>query len=69
MDHIINGETGFLVGVDDTKELAKSMEGVLTNKNLYNRLSKNGRVYAANHDWENIAKNVAAVYKKVYESK
>ena len=68
-DHIKNGENGFLVGIGDHKELASKISEILTNKKLHKNLSKNGRDYAMKHDWENITKNVASVYKKVYESK
>ena len=68
-DHIKNGETGFLVGIGDYKGLGEKMIEVLSEKKLYNNLSKNGIQYAKQHDWENIAKNVASVYKKVYEVK
>ena len=68
-DHIKNGVTGFLVDIGDYKGLGEKMSGLLTDKKLYNNLSKNGIQYARRHDWESIAKNVASVYKKVYESK
>lgn len=68
-DHIANGKTGFLIGINDSKDLANKMCLVLSNRNLQNTLSKNGFDYAQQHDWDNITKNVAAVYKKVYESK
>ncbi len=68
-DHIRNGETGFLVKINDCKEMSEKMELILTNKSLQKTLSKNGQAYAARHDWENITKNVANVYKEVYESK
>lgn len=66
-DHVKNGETGFLVSSE--KEMSEKMLNILNDKKLQNKLSKNGRLYAEQHDWENITKNVAAVYKKVYESK
>lgn len=66
-DHIRNGETGFLVGSD--KDMSDKMELVLSDKALQKNLSKNGKDYASRHDWENITKNVADVYKSVYESR
>ena len=66
-DHIRDGETGFLVG--DGSGMAEKMELVLSSSVLRKKLSRNGREYAAKHDWENITKNVAGVYKKVYERK
>ncbi len=68
-DHIKNGETGFLVKIGDHEELAERITELLTDKKLNSKLSANGREYAKLHDWENIAKNVAAVYRKVYESR
>lgn len=66
-DHVMNGETGFLVRTQE--EMAGKMQLILSDKNLQKRLSKNGKDYAENHDWEKITKNVAGVYRKVYESK
>lgn len=66
-DHIMNGETGFLVNSRD--EMSRSMEEVLSNSPLQKKLSKNGMLYAKRHDWDNITKNVANVYRRVYESK
>ncbi|MBS3050558.1 MAG: glycosyltransferase family 4 protein [Candidatus Aenigmarchaeota archaeon] len=65
-DHIKNGETGFLAG---EKDLAGRMLKILSNKRLQQTMSRNGREYAAKHDWENITKNMAGVYRKVYESR
>ncbi len=69
IDHIKNGENGFLVGIDNYKNLAEKISDVLTNKKLHNKLSKNGMAYAVKHDWENITNNIASIYKMVYESK
>ena len=66
-DHVRNRETGFLVS--DENEMSERMQQILSDKNIQKTLSRNGKEYAAKHDWENITKNVAAVYKEVYESK
>lgn len=66
-DHIKNRKTGFLVS--NEKEMTRRVEEVLSSSSLQKSLSKNGKRYAERHDWENITKNVAAVYRKVYESR
>ena len=66
-DHVKNGETGFLIA--NEKEMSARMEEILTNNSLQKSLSKNGKEYAQLHDWEKITKNVAEVYRKVYESR
>lgn len=64
-DHIESGKTGFLVGIGDSRDMAEKMCLTLDDTSLWKSLSKNGKIYAEQHDWDKIAERVAAVYKKV----
>ena len=64
-DHVENGKTGFLVGVGDSHGMAEKMSLILGDASLQKAMSKNGRLYAARHDWDKIAERVACVYKSL----
>lgn len=68
-DHVEDGKNGFLVNIGDYNQMSKKIEKVLTNSALKKNLVENAKKSAAQHDWENIAKNIANVYRKVLENR
>ena len=53
-DIINNGENGFLIDINDYKDLAKKIEETLSNNNLLGRLSLNSRKTAKNFSLKSI---------------
>ena len=65
---ISNGETGFLVSPKDSKELAKTIVELLTNKALCERIGENARAHVENsYDWNVITRRTLETLSKALE--
>lgn len=63
---IINNKTGFLVELDDYKELAEKITLLLENKTLYDKFSSESILYAKlNYDENTIINELIDIYKKL----
>jgi glycosyltransferase involved in cell wall biosynthesis len=58
-------KAGILVPIDDPKALARTIRSLLEDKDLFIRLSTNGKNSVTNFTWENIAKRYYEVYLDV----
>ena len=56
------GETGYLVPKDGVTELARRMDELLGNRHAHERMARESRTWAVDHDWTAIAKRVSRVY-------
>lgn len=65
VDHIVNGETGFLTEIGDHVDMAKKIELTLTNDELRKKMISNGLLTAEKHDWDLITKRIAEIYKEI----
>ncbi|TSA45457.1 glycosyltransferase family 1 protein [bacterium] len=62
-DFLKDGETGFLAKVDDPKDLAQKIHLLLEDKNLYSKLSANGKkLVEKNYDWNKIANCMEKIF-------
>lgn len=59
-DAVMDGETGFLVGPNDSSDLSKKIELLIKDAELRNRMGKKGKEWAARHSW---AELVSRLYK------
>ncbi len=65
-DAIINGKTGFLVNINNEKEIEKVIIRLLKNKELREKLGKAGRARVIKElNWNNVTKKVLNVYNSV----
>ena len=62
-DAIIDKKTGFLVESENSDELAVAIDTLLENKKLRNELGCNGKKWAKNFQWEEIAEQQEQFYK------
>ncbi len=60
-----DGETGVLVEKQNPNSIAKAIIKIAKDKDLRNKLSKNGREYALKFSWDKIAERVEEVYMSV----
>ena len=57
--------TGLLSEYTDIQSFAKNIDAILTNNELYQRLTTNAKKIAQSYDWSNIAKQVLNVYEQL----
>jgi glycosyltransferase involved in cell wall biosynthesis len=57
-DAVIDQKTGLLAKPGDIKELSALIEKLVLDKNLRERLAKEGQKWAKKHNWEKVAKAV-----------
>lgn len=62
------GKAALMVSPYDTKQLAKTMEKVLTTPELQKKLVHNGYEQVKKFNWIRVARNTLAVYYEVYNS-
>ena len=62
---IIDGENGLLVEQKNVDSIVKQIERVINDKELAEKLSKNGRETALKYTWKNSAKELDKVYEQV----
>lgn len=61
-DAIKDGKTGFLVPQEDVDAIAKKMSDMLESKELWEKMSENGIVWAKWHDWSDVIKKYIEIY-------
>ncbi len=66
-DYIKNGKNGFLTEIGNEKELAKRIEELMSDRELYRKIRSSGRKTAEDYDWKIIVKRIAAVYKETIQ--
>lgn len=64
-DSIKNGQTGFLVKYGDIRELANTIERVLSSTELRKKLMHNTTAWAKNFDWNKSSKNFFTLCKQL----
>lgn len=62
-DAIQDGKTGFLVPQGDVDAIAKKMSDMLESKELWEKMSENGIVWAKEHDWSDVIKKYIEIYR------
>ena len=62
-DAIIDKKTGILVESENSDELAVAIDTLLENEKLRNELGLNGKKWAKNFQWEDIAEKQEQFYK------
>jgi len=62
---IIDKENGLLFEGKDSKDLARKIETIYSNKNLRNKLTKEGYKNVKRFSWEKCAREMSKVYKEV----
>ncbi|MEI7668873.1 MAG: glycosyltransferase family 4 protein [Pseudomonadota bacterium] len=63
--NVVNdGSDGILVEYGNVEKFAKAISDIMTNKDLYNKISDNARVASNRFDWKNIAHDIIQVYYK-----
>jgi len=60
-------KAGLLVQIGDTKNLAQTINNLLINKAHWSEMSRNGKQFAKNFTWEDIAKKYYAAYLELTE--
>jgi len=68
-DAVKNSETGILVEPDNPYALMIAMKSLIEDKEKRLRLGRNGKVWAKNFKWDNIAKEQLEFYKEVINNK
>jgi len=58
-------KAGLLVQIGDAKNLAKTINSLLINKVRWSEMSKNGKQFAKNFTWENVAKKYYTLYSEL----
>lgn len=66
-DTVIDGETGILVGSNNSEELSKAMLKLIEDRNLRKKLGRNGRRWAKKFGWDMIAKMQEEFYFECLE--
>jgi glycosyltransferase involved in cell wall biosynthesis len=69
IDSIINNKTGFLVNCYDTKEFADKIIEVLKDKKLREKIGKNAREWAEEHDLDLMTKKTLEVFQMKLKEK
>ena len=59
---IHDGETGFLVDIDDYNSLSKAILILLTDKEVYEKIETNAKNYAQAYTFTNVKKELTKVY-------
>lgn len=68
-DVIRNGENGFLVKPGDSDNLLEICEKVISNRSLYERISKEAIKTASSYTWDKNAQETLKIYNQVLENK
>ncbi|MEM2911357.1 MAG: glycosyltransferase family 4 protein [Candidatus Bathyarchaeia archaeon] len=64
-EFVKNGQNGLIVEHNKPTAIAKALEKLYRNQGLWTRLSQNARGMASFHSWDDVAKKVEEVYKKL----
>lgn len=64
-DAVVDGATGLLVPEEDPEATAVAITKLLRNKDLAKRLGEQGRIRAAQHDWNWYCSEIVTLYEKV----
>lgn len=65
-DLVTDGETGYVVPMDDPETLRDRIETLFTAEDIHDRLGENARAYVKRyHSWDAIASSLEAVYEDV----
>ena len=67
-DYVKNNYNGLIFKKNDAEDLANKMMRLLHNKNLRNKLTKNGREYIENFSIEKCADSLDKYYKDVIQN-
>lgn len=62
----VAGDAGVLVDPEDTDEIVKVMEKILTDEDFYNNIKSRSLSQAKKFSWEKAARETIAVYEKVF---
>nr|WP_306813077.1 glycosyltransferase family 4 protein [Paenibacillus soyae] len=66
---IVNGENGFLIQPGDIEELARSLQDILLNEELRNRMGKaNNQIISERFDLNNLMGKLSSVYRELLSS-
>jgi glycosyltransferase involved in cell wall biosynthesis len=65
VDTVIENETGILVPPDEVTKTAETLLALVQHPETRRRLGENGKVHAAQYDWNGIAAQYAAVYQSL----
>ena len=68
-DSVINGSTGLLAPFPDKEAMSKNLETMLTNDEIWRRLSENSWKWAHGHSWDESAKQFEALVEATLGSK
>ena len=68
-DSVINGSTGLLAPFPDKEAMSKNLETMLTNDEIWRRLSENSWKWAHGHSWDESAKQFEALVEGTLGSK
>lgn len=61
-DAIRDNKTGFLVYQEDVSDVTQKVEKMLTDRDLWHQMSREGLVWARKHGWKEIAKEYVKIY-------
>lgn len=61
-DAIKDNKTGFLVYQEDVSDVTQKTEKMLTDRDLWHQMSREGLVWARKHSWKEIAKEYVKIY-------
>ncbi|MDO8467165.1 MAG: glycosyltransferase family 4 protein [bacterium] len=65
-DFLKDGETGIFCRVDDPKDLARKINLLIENKDLYKKISESGRVLVAkNYSWDEISSKMSLIFQSL----
>lgn len=67
VEMIENGENGFIIPVDNSKELANKIKTILSNVELIKKMEINSLKTAQKYTIENMAKIHNNIFKGIYE--
>lgn len=67
-DFISDGKNGLLVPVGDSEALARSLERLIHDPALANRLGENGRLTAQTYSWKRSAETVVGAYEQAIDA-
>ena len=60
-----NGQAGLLYKAFDVNDLSVKITKILTDDELASKLGENGKRYAKNYEWKQIAQQIESVYKQI----
>lgn len=68
-DAVIDQQTGLVVSDGDVSGIAQAIDRFNSDQVLYDRVSRDGFIYAQRHDWNVLIQDFIAVYEKIITSK